>query len=67
VIASAYFLSNEKDSTSGNSSLDEAKNASVNSVTQNFGILAAASLAAIWIEHQGDSVFKFLESTCISG
>ena len=24
---------------------------------------AAASLAAIWIEHQADSVFKFLEST----
>ena len=63
ITASAYFLSKEKDSTSGNSSLDDAKNASVNSVTQNFGILAAASLAAIWIDHQADSVFKLLEST----
>jgi hypothetical protein len=64
VLASAYFLS-ENDSTSGNSSLDDAKNASINSVAQQFGILAAASLAAIWIEHQADSVFKFLESTLV--
>jgi hypothetical protein len=64
IIASAYFLSTEKDSTSGNSSLDEAKNASTNSVVQ-LGILAAASLAAIWIEHQADSVFKFLESALV--
>jgi hypothetical protein len=65
IIASAYFLSNEKDSTSGNSSLDETKNASTSSVTQQLGILAAASLAAIWLEHQPDSVFKFLESTLV--
>jgi hypothetical protein len=49
MLASAYFLSNEKDSTSGNSSL----------------VLAAASLAAIWIGHQADSVFKFLEGTLV--
>jgi hypothetical protein len=65
MLASAYFLSNEKDSTSGNSSLDDAKNASINSLAQQFGILAAASLAAIWIEHQADSVFKLLESTLV--
>ena len=63
MLASAYYLSNEKDSTSGNSSLDDAKNASINSLAQQFGILAAASLAAIWIDHQADSVFKLLEST----
>jgi hypothetical protein len=62
VIASAYFLSIEKNSTSGNSSLDEEKNASTNSVVQ-LGVLAAASLAAIWIEYHADSVFKLLEST----
>jgi hypothetical protein len=49
MLASAYFLSNEKDSTSGNGSL----------------VLAAASLAAIWIGHQADSVFKFLEGTLV--
>jgi hypothetical protein len=65
MIASFYFLSNEKDSTSGNSTLDEAKNASTNSVAQQFGILATGSLAAIWIEYQADSVFKFLESTFV--
>jgi hypothetical protein len=65
MLASAYFLSNEKDSTSGNGSLDNAKNPSTNSVAQKFGILAAASLAAIWIEHQADSVFKFLEGTLV--
>ena len=65
MLASAYFLSNEKDSTSGNSSLDDAKSASINSLAQQFGILAAASLAAIWIEHQADSVFKLLESTLV--
>ena len=65
MLASAYFLSNEKDSTSGNGSLDNAKNPSTNSVAQKFGILAAASLAAIWIEHQANSVFKFLEGTLV--
>ena len=65
MLASAYFLSNEKDSTSGNGSLDNAKNPSINSVAQKFGILAAASLAAIWIEHQANSVFKFLEGTLV--
>jgi hypothetical protein len=65
MLASAYFLSNEKDWTSGNGSLDNVKNPSINSVTQKFGILAAASLAAIWIEHQADSVFKFLEGTLV--
>jgi hypothetical protein len=49
MLASAYYLSNAKDWTSGNSSL----------------VLAAASLAAIWIEHQADSVFKFLEGTLV--
>jgi hypothetical protein len=63
MLASAYFLSNEKDSTSGNGSLDNAKSPSINSIAQKFGILAAASLAAIWIEHQADSMFKFLEGT----
>ena len=65
MLASAYFLSNEKDWTSGNGSLDNAKNPSINSAAQKFGILAAASLAAIWIEHQADSVFKFLEGTLV--
>jgi hypothetical protein len=62
MIASAYFLSNDKISTSGTGSLDETKDSSTNSLAQ-LAILAAASLAAIWIEHQADSVFKFLEST----
>ena len=37
---------------------------STNSVVQ-LGTLATASLAAIWIENQADSVFKFLESTLV--
>jgi hypothetical protein len=66
MLASAYFLSNEKDATSGVGSYDNAKNASIGSLlTEKFGILAAASLAVIWIEHQADSVFKLLENSVL--
>jgi hypothetical protein len=66
MLASAYFLSNEKDATSGVGSYDNTKNASIGSLlTEKFGILAAASLAVIWIEHQADSVFKLLENTLL--
>jgi hypothetical protein len=66
MLASAYFLSKEKEATSGDGLSDSAKNASTNSsLTQKFGILAAASLAAIWIEHQADLVFKFVENTLL--
>jgi hypothetical protein len=66
MLASAYFLSNEKDATSGNGSYDNAKSASIGSLlTEKLGILAAASLAAIWIEHQADSVFKLLENSVL--
>jgi hypothetical protein len=66
LLASAYFLSNEKDATSGNGSHDNTKKDSISSLLgEKFGILAAASLAAIWIEHQADSLFKFLENTVL--
>jgi hypothetical protein len=64
MLASAYFLSNEKDATSGNGSHDNTKKDSISFLLgEKFGILAAASLAAIWIEHQADTVFKLLENT----
>ena len=45
-----------------------AKNGSITSLfSHKFAVLAAASLAAIWIEHQADSLFKFLESTLLPG
>jgi hypothetical protein len=66
LLASAYFLSNEKDATSGDGSHDNTKKTSISSLLgEKFGILAAASLAAIWIEHQADSLFKFLENTVL--
>jgi hypothetical protein len=67
MLASAYFLASEKDATNG-SSLPEV-NAKNGSITSQFGhkfaVLAAASLAAIWIENQADAVFKFLENTLL--
>ena len=64
LLASAYFLSNEKDATSGNGSHDNTKKDLISSLLgEKFGILAAASLAAIWIEHQADTIFKLLENT----
>jgi hypothetical protein len=65
MLASAYFLSKEKEATSTNASPDNSNNASIGSL-QKFEILAAASLAAIWIGHQADSLFKFLENTALS-
>jgi hypothetical protein len=44
--------------------LDHSNNAATNSL-QKCEILAAASLAAIWVGHQADSLFKFLESTVV--
>ena len=67
MLASAYFLASEKDATNGSSLAEvNAKNGSITSpFSHKFAVLAAASLAAIWIEHQADAVFKFLENTLL--
>jgi hypothetical protein len=63
MLAAAYFLTTEKETVGSNSSSDNAKNTSIISLlTQKFGVLMAAGLAAIWLEHQAASVFKFPEN-----
>jgi hypothetical protein len=62
LLASAYFLASEKE-FGGNSPSDSAKNPSiVSSLTQKFGALAAVGLAVIWLEHQGETAYKFVEN-----
>jgi len=65
LLASAYFLSSEKDLANGNVSAADsnARGSSITSLlTEKFAVMAAVGLAAIWIEHQAESLFKFLEN-----
>jgi hypothetical protein len=64
MLASAYFLTSEKESAGANPSSDHAKNTSITSLlAQKLAVLSAAGLMAIWFEHQAESVFKSLENT----
>jgi hypothetical protein len=63
MLASAYFLASEKEFAGGNSPSDNAKNTSIASLlTQKFGVIAAVGLAVLWLEHQAESAYKFLEN-----
>ena len=63
MLASAYFLASEKEFAGGNSPSDNAKNTSIASLlTQKFGAIAAVGLAVMWLEHQAEFAYKFLEN-----
>ena len=65
MLASAYFLTGEREAAVGNSSSDgNSKNTSITSfLTEKLTVVAAAGLVAIWFEQHGESVFKFLENS----
>jgi hypothetical protein len=62
MLASAYFLTQEKEAA-GINSPSESKNTVLSSLlTEKLGYVAAAGLIAVWFEHQAEAAFKFLEN-----